>query len=144
MVRERRSRNTIEKTFALRQDKLAISPADMADARPEDFMRQFTEYLGILMGYFGRYLTHGEPVNLLKDQLLFNLIPFNLSENETASLMQALGAALEPYLNLEPSAERKRLVMGLVTVPDSPALRSAQAPSPAADRIGPDGTATEA
>ena len=49
VVRERRSRNTIEKTFALRQDKLAISPADMADARPEDFMRQFTEYLGILM-----------------------------------------------------------------------------------------------
>jgi DNA-binding transcriptional ArsR family regulator len=120
VVKERRLRNTIEKTFSLRRDQLQLSNEDLANARPQDYMRQFTEYLGILMGYYGRYLAKEDQVNLARDGISFNLIPLNLTNTETTTLFKALQETLAPFEKYEPSTERKRRILGVVTLPDLP------------------------
>ena len=119
VLKERRVRNTIEKTFALRSDKLIFSREDLSKTGSEDYMRFFTEYLGILLGYFGRYLARETQVDLVRDHVAFNLVPLSLSDDEAAELMKALQNVLAPFTKLEPSPDRQRRILGLVTIPDS-------------------------
>jgi DNA-binding transcriptional ArsR family regulator len=129
VVREKRIRNTIERTYTLRRENLLISQDDLKNAHPEDYMRQFTEYLGILLGYFSRYLVWEEHIDLVRDHVAYTLIPLNLSENEADDLTKALQGVLAPFLNNEPSPDRERLLMGLLTMPDTSAATARKSSS---------------
>lgn len=131
VVHERRVHNTLEKTYALQEEGLFLTRADLQNAQPEDYLRLFTQFLGHLLGYYARYIQQGIP-DLARDNVLFEMSPFYLSAAETRQLAQDLQTTLAPYLKNEPSQDRRRSILGLTFFPD------AFAPVPA------EGTAGEA
>ena len=117
VVQERRRRNTIEKVYAFQQQAGTLSAADLEQATPGDYMRLFTQYLGMLLGYYGRYLAQGT-IDLARDGVGYHLVPMNLSKSEFADMARALNAALAPFIQNQPAPERQRYIFGLATMPD--------------------------
>lgn len=117
VVKERRVRNTIEKTYALPDKNLLLTMEDLEDAQPEDYIRVFTHYLGLLMGYYVRYVQQGD-IDFSRDNLTFRMFPLYLNKEEIKKVGQAINAALLPYLKNKPSPDRPRSIFGLVHLPD--------------------------
>jgi DNA-binding transcriptional ArsR family regulator len=117
VVRERRVRNTFEKTYALPLQGLSLTVEDLKNAQPEDYVRLFTQYLGQLLGYFARYIEHGSR-DPLRDNILFQMFPLYLSDAEIMSLGHAITKDLHPYLKNVPSSDRRRYIIGLVSLLD--------------------------
>lgn len=130
VVRERRVHNAREKTYALARGASFLNAEDLKDARPEDYLRLFTRYLGQLLGYYTRYVERGD-VDFVRDVVGFQMLPVHLSESEAGELARALGAALLPFMQNEPSPERRRFILGLMSLPDV-----AGAPSPERSATG--------
>jgi DNA-binding transcriptional ArsR family regulator len=118
VVSERRVHNTIEKTYALPHRDLLLTVDDLKAARPADYIRLFTQFLGQLLGYFVRYAQRGR-VNLARDHVLFQLAPAYLSPSEAQALGQAVNDVLRPYLAHTPAPDRQRFVLGILSLPDS-------------------------
>ncbi len=116
-MQERRVRNTLEKTFALQEQGLSLTHEDLKNSHPDDYIRLFTQYLGQLLGYFARYIHQGR-VDFARDKVLFEMFPLYLSEAEIQAFSQALNMAMGPYLNNTSSPERRRLIIGLMSIPD--------------------------
>jgi DNA-binding transcriptional ArsR family regulator len=117
VVKERRVRNTIQRTYALPDQDLLLTTEDLENAQPEDYIRVFTQYLGLLLGYYVRYIQQGD-VDFTRDNLIFRMFSLYLNEEETTSVGQSINAALQPYLNNKPSPDRPRSIFGLVYLPD--------------------------
>ncbi len=117
VVQERRVHNTIEKTYALPGERPLLTLDDLKNAQPEDYIRLFTHYLGLLLGYYVRYIQQGG-VDFVRDRVTYQMFPVYLNEAETQELGKALNAALLPYLHNEPSPDRRRSVFGLMSFPD--------------------------
>jgi len=130
VVRERRVHNTIEKTYALPDKSPMLTVEDLKEAQPEDYIRLFTQYLGLLQGYYVRYIRKGN-VDVVRDNVLFQAFPIYLSRAEAQELGQAIRAALLPYLKNGPSPERQRSIIGLMSLPDV-----VGAPLPTASQTG--------
>ncbi len=118
VVQERRVHNTFEKTYALPEQGPFLTAEDLKNAQPEDYIRLFSQYLGMLQGYYVRYIQKGN-VDFVRDNVTFQMFPLYLSEAETQEFGQALNAAVLPYLKNEPSPERKRSIFGLIALPDA-------------------------
>jgi DNA-binding transcriptional ArsR family regulator len=134
VVQERRVRNTVEKTYELPAEGLFLTLDDLKNAQPEDYMRLFTQFLGQLLGYYARYIQKGD-VDFGRDSVAFQMSPFYLSEAELNEVRQALNAAFQPYIKNEPAPERKRIILGLISLPDTasdPLPGGTQPSSPAA------------
>jgi len=142
VVKERRVRNTVEKTYALPDENLLLTAADLENAEPEDYIRLFTEYLGLQLGYYVRYIQQGN-VDLARDNVRFHMYPMHLSEAETHRLEQDVNAALLPYAKNRPSPERRRYILGFLSLPDvaggpvPPGSQLATADMPAAESTDP-------
>jgi hypothetical protein len=117
VVQERRVRNTVEKTYAIPYQDLSLTLEDLKNAQPEDYIRLFTQFLGMILGYYVRYIQQGS-VDFARDNVFFHMAPVYLSKEETQELGQALNATLLPYTKNEPSPERQRLILGLISLPD--------------------------
>lgn len=130
VVRERRVHNAIEKTYALPSQDLLLSVEDLQDARPEDYIRLFTQYLGLQLGYFVRYVQQGD-VDLARDHVVFHMFPVYLNEEETLRMGEAVNEALLPFAKYEPSPDRRRSILGLLSLPDF-----VGAPLPAGSQAG--------
>ncbi len=134
VVEERRVRNTLEKTYALPSQDLLMGVEDLKKAQPEDYIRLFTQYLGLQLGYYVRYIQQGD-VDFARDNAVFRMFPAYLSEAERQGVTQAINAALLPYLKNEPSPDRQRFIFGLVSLLDvagAPLSAGSQADAPAA------------
>jgi DNA-binding transcriptional ArsR family regulator len=126
IVQERRVHNTFEKTYALPDQGPFLTAEDLKNAQPEDYIRLFSQYLGMLQGYYVRYIQKGN-IDFVRDNVAFQMFPLYLSETETQEFAKALNAAILPYLKNESSPERKRSIFGLIALPDA-----VSAPLPAA------------
>jgi DNA-binding transcriptional ArsR family regulator len=135
VVQECRVRNTIERTYALPDQSLLLTAEDLENAQPEDYIRLFTQYLGLQLGYYVRYIQQGN-VDFARDNVFFHMFPVYLSEAETQRLEEAVNAALLPYMKNEPSPERQRYILGLLSLPDvvgAPVPAGSQASTPAVE-----------
>jgi hypothetical protein len=117
VVQERRVHNTLEKTYALPEQGLFLTMDDLKNAQPEDYIRLFTQYLGLLLGYYIRYIQKGN-VDFTRDSLVFQMSPVYLSQAEIQKLGQALNDTFLPYLKNKPLPERQRFILGLMSLPD--------------------------
>ena len=117
VVKERRVRNAVERTYALTRHSLWLTAEDLRKAGPEGSIRLFAQYLGLLLGYFTRYIRRGD-ADLAHDNVLFQSFPLYLSQAEGQELLQALRAALLPFSKNTPSPERQRSVIGLTSIPE--------------------------
>jgi DNA-binding transcriptional ArsR family regulator len=117
VVKEQRVRNATEKTYALPHQDLMLTVEDLEDAEPEDYIRLFTQSLGLQLGYYTRYIQQGD-VDFARDNVLFQMFPAYLSELEMKELGQAIQAVLLPFVKNKPSPERRRYILGLTSLPD--------------------------
>jgi DNA-binding transcriptional ArsR family regulator len=117
VVEERRVRNTLEKTYALPKQDLRLTKEDLENAEPEDYVRMFTQYLGLQLGYYVRYIQQGD-VDFARDNVVFHMFPVYLSKEERQELARAINALLLPYAQNEPTPERQRSIIGLLSLPD--------------------------
>ncbi len=117
VVRERRVHNTNEKTYALPNINQYFTLDDLKNAGSEDYIRLFTQFLGSLLGYYVRYVQKDD-INFSRDHVFFSMTPFYLSEAEIQAAGQAINEALQPYLKNEPSSERRRYILELLSLPD--------------------------
>ena len=117
MVEERRVRNTLEKTYALPKQDLRLTKEDLENAEPEDYVRMFTQYLGLQLGYYVRYIQQGD-IDFARDNVVFHMFPVYLSKEERQELARAINALLLPYAQNEPTPERQRSIIGLLSLPD--------------------------
>ena len=117
VVRERRVHNAIEKTYTLPTEDMLLTREDLEDAGPEDYIRLFTQYLGLQLGYYVRYIQQGD-VDFARDNVVFHMFPVYLSKEETQQMGEAVNAALLPYVKNEPAPERQRYILGLMSLPD--------------------------
>lgn len=130
VVKEQRVRNAVEKTYALPHQNLMLTVEDLEDAEPEDYIRLFTQSLGLQLGYYARYIQQGN-VDFTRDNVLFQMFPAYLSDAEMRELGQTIQAALLPYIKNEPSPERRRFIFGLTSLPDVVGV-----PTPAESQTG--------
>jgi hypothetical protein len=145
VVREHRVRNTRERTYALPDQDLLLTVEDLKADPPEAYLRLFTQYLGLLLGYYVRYIQEGN-VDFARDNVVFRLVPAYLSAAETQRLGQAVNAALLPFLNNGPSPERQRAILALMSVPDvagAPVPPDAHAGTPVVEPPDPRGARGE-
>jgi DNA-binding transcriptional ArsR family regulator len=117
VVKEQRVRNALEKTYELPHQTLMLTVEDLENAEPEDYIRLFTQSLGLQMGYYARYIQQGN-VDFARDNVLFQMFPAYLSEVEMKELGQAIQAVLLPFVKNKPSPERRRYILGLTSLPD--------------------------
>ena len=130
VVKEQRVRNAIEKTYALPHQDLMLTVEDLEDSEPEDYIRLFTQSLGLQLGYYARYIQQGD-VDFARDNVLFQMFPAYLSDAEIQELGQTIQAALLPLVKNEPSPERRRYIFGLTSLPDVVGV-----PTPAESQTG--------
>jgi DNA-binding transcriptional ArsR family regulator len=117
VVKERRVRNTLEKIYALPDQNLLFTVEDLNNAQSEDYIRLFTQYLGLLLGYYVRYIQQGD-IDFARDNVIFHSFPVYLSQAEMQEVAKVINAALLPHLQNEPSPERQRSILGFLSLPD--------------------------
>jgi DNA-binding transcriptional ArsR family regulator len=119
VVQERPARGTPERVYALVDGAADLSPADLAQATPEDHLRYFAVFLSGLLNDFGRYLRDGEP-DFVADGVGYRQVPLELTDQEFAELAGRLNAAVAPVLHNRPGPGRRRRMLTTVVMP-SPA-----------------------
>ncbi len=117
VVRERRVHNTLEKTYALPERGRMLTVEDLQNAQPEDYVRLVTQYLGLLLSYFVRYVQKGD-VDIVRDNVLFQMAPAYMNQAEAQELGEGIRALLAPYVKNPPTPDRQRSILGLITLPD--------------------------
>jgi hypothetical protein len=95
VVKERRVRNTLEKVYALPDQNLLFTVEDPKNAQPEDYIRWFTQYLGLMLGYYVRYVQQGD-IDFARDKVIFHSFPIYLSQAERQEISAAINEALHP------------------------------------------------
>ena len=114
VVKEKVIRGTTEKTYRVAQ--FEPSSEEMAQATPDDWMHLFSRFTASLLSDFGAYLAADpEP---LKDGVGFRQILLYLSPEELQQMSLGLNTALQPYLNNEPSQERRGRTLSTVLLPE--------------------------
>ncbi len=118
VVRERRVRNTSERTYALPDRNQLLGAEDLEGATQDDLVRLFTRFAGGLLGYYVRYVQRGG-VDFAADRVVLRAFPMYLTAAERDRVDREVNAALMPFVDNGPSSERQRYVFGLVALPDS-------------------------
>ena len=127
VVSERQVRGATEKMYALAEDSAVLSPADMANVSREDHLRYFTLFVTLLLGDFTRYLQQDAPeapINPVADGVSYHETPLYLSDEEFVQAATAVAQALLPFLENEPSPQRRRRLLTMIVFPDADAPQS--------------------
>jgi len=119
VVSQRQVRGAVEKLYALAGDDAFLSPADLANASPDDHIRYFTIFVSALIGDFTRYVQRNTPIDFATEGVGYREVPFYLSDEEFAQATAALSQALLPFLRNEPAQNRRRRLLAIITFPDA-------------------------
>lgn len=117
VVKERRSRGGVERTYRLVSTKANIGAEGAASMSRDEHMAGFLAFVGALVGDFGRYVDHPES-NPGKDTMGYRQAAMWLTENEQRELLDKLVAVLEPYLAHEWTYQRSRSLLSTILIPD--------------------------
>ena len=117
VVAERRIRGGTERTYALTPGAASLGPKEAREASTEDLFRGFVVFAGTLVESVGRYLDHPS-ADPAKDPLGFRQAALWLDGDERSELIERLRSAISPYLENQPTANRERLLLNTILVPD--------------------------
>jgi DNA-binding transcriptional ArsR family regulator len=106
-----------EKLYALVEGAANVGPTDYDGEAPDDHLRHFTAFLGLLRGDFERYVRGRDRPNLATDGVAYYQIPLYLSDAERDRLVQDLKALLGPLRQNRPDGSRTRRLVTVITVP---------------------------
>lgn len=114
---ERQVRGTVERTYCVVEEAVALSAEDLAEAGADDHFRYFATFVGILLADFAAYLGTGT-INLVADGVGYRQVPLLLSDEELEEFMTELRSVVEPRLDNEPSQQRRRRLITTIAMPD--------------------------
>jgi len=116
IIRERRVRGTVERTYALRTHAAAIGPAELASLSAEDHRQLFLAFVATLIADFDRYLDSGD-INYIRDGVGYRMVRMWLSDEEFTAFVRELNAVVRPRLANLPEPGRRLRVLRTVTLP---------------------------
>ncbi len=118
VVDERRVRGGVERRYALVAEAARVGPDQAAGTDPGALLEGFTVFAGTLIEAMARYLD--DPgASPPEDPLAFHQAAIWLDDAEAESLVGVLREALAPYLALEPTPERRRVLLNTILIPDT-------------------------
>ncbi|MGW6442981.1 helix-turn-helix domain-containing protein [Lentzea sp. NPDC055074] len=114
VLEEKRVRGIMERTYRLRADRVQI--ADREAMTLDDHRRAFTAFAGSLLADFGRYLGR-EPADPAADGVTYQQAALWLTDEEHASLLAEVRAAVAARAGGEAGNGRTRRMVSLVAMP---------------------------
>ena len=116
IVRERRVRGTVERTYALRTHAAAIGPAELASMSAEDHRQLFLAFVAALIADFDRYLDGGD-IDFVRDQVGYRMVGMWLTDEEFAEFARDLNAVVRPRLANAPEPGRVLRILRTIVLP---------------------------
>jgi len=117
VVEEHPVRGTLEKVYALNEQKAFLGAADIANFSKDDHMRYFTAFVAILLGEFSQYLDSKEKPDLVADGVGYTKVAIYLSDEEFMNMAKQLNQALGSTLQNQPAPGRKRRMFTNIVLP---------------------------
>jgi hypothetical protein len=137
IVRERRVRGTVERTYALRTHAAAIGRAELASLSAEDHRQLFLAFVAALIADFDRYLDSGD-IDFVRDRVGYRMVGMWLTDEEFAEFGRDLNKVVRPRLANVPEPGRILRVLRTIVLPASEP-RDGDRPDRAAEHT-PDGS----
>ena len=123
VVQERQVRGGLERTYRVVDEAARIGPEDAEAMSADEHMAGFVNFVGTLIDSFGRYLK--DPASdVSSDGVGYRQTPIWLSRDELEDFVEAVGAAIEPFLAHEPGPGRVRSLLTTILIPDVAASRA--------------------
>lgn len=119
VVEERRVRGTVERVYALQEERISVPPEAMARVSPADHMRYFTTFVAGLLGSFSRYLRRSN-LDFERDGVGYRQVTLQLSDQELRALLDDLNERMARDLANEPAPERRPRVLTRIVMPEEP------------------------
>jgi DNA-binding transcriptional ArsR family regulator len=117
VVDERRVRGGVERTYALVASAVRITPDDLASMTKEEHLRGFIAFAGSLVHSLATYL-EADGCDPSRDGLSYRQAAVWVTPQERAALAAEIGAVLAPYLGRSAAAERDRMLLNTILIPD--------------------------
>jgi hypothetical protein len=116
IIRERRVRGTVERTYALRTHAAAVGPAELASMSAEDHRQLFLAFVAALIADFDRHLESGD-IDYIRDGVGYRMVRMWLSDDEFTAFARDLNDVVRPRLANPPGPGRRLRVLRTVTLP---------------------------
>lgn len=116
VAEEHKVRGAVERTYVLRADRTRVGVEEAGEMSVEQHRDLFLAFAASLMADFERYL-EGDDVDLARDQVGYNQLGLNLTDEEMVAFLTELQAVVLPRLALEPTPERTRRIFTTVLMP---------------------------
>ena len=99
-------RGTVEKTYALAENKEQITPEELRNMTKEQHMDYFLRFMAAVMGDFERYVSQ-KGFDFEKDGAGYRQVTLFLSDEEFKEFVQKMGNIIMEVLPNVPSKERR-------------------------------------
>ena len=116
VVSERRVRGALERTYVLRVAAASIRLDELDRMTREDHRQAFMAFVAGLLGDFDRYLTRDD-IDLARDGVSYRMVGLWIDDAELAELSRELVRVLGPRAANAPRPDRRRRILGLVSLP---------------------------
>lgn len=117
ITHERKVRGATEKTFALSEENLQLSPEEMATLSREEHLRYFSAFLTTVASDFQRYLQQDQ-FDLAADGVGYRQFSLYLSDEEFVQLAQMMNSVFMQAIKNEPAPGRRLRKFTSIVMPD--------------------------
>ena len=124
VVRTRRVRGSVERTFTLVTEAASLGPQDLASVPPEAHLDPLTAFVGAVLERATAYLRSpgADPAG---DGFSYRQVALWLTDDELARVLDAVRAPLRAAAANGPAEGRRRRVLTTILIPDVPTGPSA-------------------
>jgi DNA-binding transcriptional ArsR family regulator len=119
VVHERRVRGAVERTYRLHREGVQLDAAALAAMTPDDHRRAFTAFVGALLADFDSYLVAGR-LDPATDLVSYRQAALWLSDEEAATLLGEVRAAIDARQDHDPGPGRRRRLLTTIALPADP------------------------
>ncbi|SRR5579875_632943 len=118
IIRERRVRGTVERTYALRTHAAAIGPAELRSLSAEDHRQMFLTFVAGLLADFDRYLDSAD-IDFIRDKVGYRMLGMWMTDEEFAEFVRDFNEIVRPRLANAPGPGRSLRVLRTILLPGS-------------------------
>ncbi len=118
VVRERRTRGAIERTYRVNREDTDLDATALDDMSLDDHLSAFTMFAGALIESYGRYL-QAPGARPSADGVSFRQARLWLTDAELENLVAAIRSVIDPYLDHEPGPDRRPRLLSTILMPQA-------------------------
>lgn len=111
-------RGVVEKVYALSQEGVNITEADLENITKDDHMRFFTTFVSSLIHDFSQYLEQPD-IDMAQDGVGYRQCSLYLSDDEFEEVIAPFQKALQKAMEHGPAPGRRRRTISLVIIPEA-------------------------